>query len=549
MIGLSEAFSDPSVGSGKNLTVANYAISDGNGGDNYVVTKISNATGTITPAPAQLVIANLSSTNITAGGSVTITVNAEDGLGQAVPGYTGTVQLSSSLGGAGLPATYTFLPSDKGAHSFTLALNAAGIQAITVADQANKTLTAATAPITVNTAPLSKFVVSTVGGNSFSAGTAFIVTVQAADAFGNPVSNYAGPTTIPITLTPTDPLAVIPSAVTLHNGFGVFLADLKTKGSYTISATDAADSIMGATPSIAVTAGNAAYFSVAAPTAAVTDTSFPLTVTALDLFGNVATNYTGTVHLTTTDSSEVVGGDLGNIYTFTAGAGQDNGVHVFNVQLFTNGTQKITVADTTATVPAIVGTSSAIATLGLSVTALTNTPTGFTATFNQAINPAELTIYGRGNTQQDVLLVGKNTNNGQPYPGTLIVDASKKLVTFNVSSNFLAAFNSGNSAVLPDDTYTVTLASGVGANGFQDVSGQGIDDGHGGHADFVGRFTTTYQHDNTEVLGIPDFARGLTHPATRPRSSRFPTIRPTAATSAFRLRSTTPPISPAPVLR
>ena len=48
---------------------------------------------------------------------------------------------------------------------------------------------------------------------------------------------------------------------------------------------------------------------------------------------------------------------------------------------------------------------------------------------------------------------------------------------------------------MPDDTYTVTLVSGVGNNGFQDVSGQGFDDGHGGHADYVGTFTTTYQAD------------------------------------------------------
>ncbi len=199
---------------------------------------------------------------------------------------------------------------------------------------------------------------------------------------------------------------------------------------------------------------------------------------------------------------------MGGSYTFTSGAGQDNGVHVFTVQLLTEGNQKITVADSTATVPAILGTSAAIATSGLAVTALTKTPSGFTATFNQALNPADVTIYGKGNTQQDVLLVGQNTNNGQPYPGTLIVDASKKLVTFNVSANFLAASNIGGLAALPDDTYTVTLVSGVGSNGFQDVIGQGLDDGHGGHADFVGTFTTTYQHDNAEILGIPDFARG-----------------------------------------
>ena len=201
-------------------------------------------------------------------------------------------------------------------------------------------------------------------------------------------------------------------------------------------------------------------------------------------------------------------GDLGTSYTFTTGAGQDNGVHVFNVQMLTNGTQTITAADINAKAPAIVGTSAAIAVSGLIVTALTKTPTGFTASFNQAINPADLTIYGKGNTQQDVLLTGTNTNNGQPYPGTLIVDATKKLLTFNVSANFLRVTSPGGSAALPDDTYTVNFLSGVGNNGFQDVSGQGFDNGSGGHADYVGTFTTTYQADKTQVLGIVDFARG-----------------------------------------
>ncbi len=367
-------------------------------------------------------------------------------------------------------------------------------------------LTAATTPITVNTGTLSKFVVTALGNNTLTAGSSFIVTVQATDPFGNPVASYSGPSSIPIAV--GDPSATIPSNVSLTNGFGYFLATLKTAGTYTITATDKTDSISGVSSTITVTPAPAVYFQVAAPATAVTNTSFPITVTALDAFSNVVPNYTGTVHLSSTDTAAVAAGDFGGNYTFTTGAGQDNGVHVFNVQLLTEGNQKITVADTTATIPAIIGTSSAIATSGLAVTALTKTPTGFTATFNQPINPADLTIYGKGNTQQDVLLVGQNSNNGQPYPGTLIVDASKKLVTFNVSSNFLAASNPGGSAALPDDTYTVTLLSGVGNNGFQDVSGQGFDDGQGGHADFVGTFTTTYQADKNGSSRHPRFRRG-----------------------------------------
>ena len=354
--------------------------------------------------------------------------------------------------------------------------------------------------------PFSKDVLTLLGGDTLVAGNPFLVTVQASDPFGNPVASYSGPSTIPIAV--GDPSATIPSNVSLTNGFGYFLATLKTAGTYTITATDETDSISGASSTITVTPAPAVYFKVAAPATAVTNTSFPIAVTALDAFNNVVPSYTGTVHLSSTDSAAAAAGDLGGNYTFTTGAGQDNGVHVFNVQLLAEGNQKITVADTTATIPAIIGTSSAIAASGLAITALTKTPTGFTATFNQAINPADLTIYGKGSTQQDVLLIGTNSNNGQPYPGTLIVDASKKLITFNVSSNFLAASNPGGSAALPDDTYTVTLLSGVGNNGFQDISGQGLDDGHGGPADYIGTFTTTYQANKTEVLGIADFARG-----------------------------------------
>ena len=361
----------------------------------------------------------------------------------------------------------------------------------------------------VVTLPFSKYVVNIQGGNTITAGNPFLVTVQAADQFGNPVSSYIGPTALSIAASLTDPIGTLPSSVSVNSsGFGYFLATFKTAGAYTITATDKTDSITDASSPITVTPAPAVYFKVAAPGTAITNTSFPITVTALDAFSNVTTNYTGTVHLSSTDTAAVAANDLGSNYTFTTGTGKDNGMPVFNVQLLTEGNQKVTVADTTATVPAIIGTSSAIATSGLTVTALTKTPAGFTATFNQAIKPADLTIYGKGNTQQDVLLVGQNSNNGQPYPGTLIVDASKKLITFNVSSNFLAASNPGGSAALPDDIYPVTLLSGMGSNGFQDVSGQGIDDGCGGHADYVGTLTTTYQHDNTDVLGIPDFARG-----------------------------------------
>ena len=65
------------------------------------------------------------------------------------------------------------------------------------------------------------------------------------------------------------------------------------------------------------------------------------------------------------------------------------------------------------------------------------------------------------------------------------------------------------SPLLPDDTYTATLVSGSGVNGFLDALEAGLDGANnGGHANYITNFTTSYQHNATPALGIPDFARG-----------------------------------------
>jgi N-acetylneuraminic acid mutarotase len=98
---------------------------------------------TITVIPAvpatQLAITNLSATSVAAGGAVTFTVAAEDSAGITIPNYAGTVQLTSTdshatAGGNALPITYTFVPSDNGAHTFTVALTTVSSQTITATD-------------------------------------------------------------------------------------------------------------------------------------------------------------------------------------------------------------------------------------------------------------------------------------------------------------------------------------------------------------------------------------------------------------------------------
>jgi hypothetical protein len=82
-----------------------------------------------------------------------------------------------------------------------------------------------------------------------------------------------------------------------------------------------------------------------APTA-VSGTPLQITVTALDLYGNVDTSYQGTVTFSTTDADPAV--VLPADYTFTTGDGGDNGMHSFSggVTLITVGDQTLTVTDT-----------------------------------------------------------------------------------------------------------------------------------------------------------------------------------------------------------
>ena len=88
------------------------------------------------------------------------------------------------------------------------------------------------------------------------------------------------------------------------------------------------------------------------PTTDTAGTAGNVTVTAYDAYGNVATGYTGTVLLSSTDPHAVLPSSL----TFTAG---DAGKLSFTATLDTAGTQSITATDSVTS--SIAGTESGIA--------------------------------------------------------------------------------------------------------------------------------------------------------------------------------------------
>ena len=110
----------------------------------------STITGSVTlqvsPAPVATHSLVVVPQNVQAGTPAAVVVEALDASNHVVPNYTGTVQLTSSdtaatLGGATLPATYTFTAADHGVHAFLVTFATNGSQTVTATDTSNSSLT------------------------------------------------------------------------------------------------------------------------------------------------------------------------------------------------------------------------------------------------------------------------------------------------------------------------------------------------------------------------------------------------------------------------
>ena len=321
--------------------------------------------------------------SVTAGSSFTVTVTALTSSGTTDTGYTGTVKFTSTDALAGLPANYTFTSANDGVATFTVTLKTAGSQSITATAVATGSVTGqATTPVAAAAAS----VLSVSDASTATAGTGFNVTVTAKDAYGNTATGYTGT----IKFTSTDGQAVLPANYTFTSanaGTHTFSVTLKTAGSESVTATDTSTSTITGSASTTVSAAAASVFAVSDASTATAGTAFNVTVTAKDAYGNVATGYTGTVKLTSTDGQAVLPAN----YTFTTA---NAGTHTFSVTLETAGSQSVTATDTTtssitgsasttvsaASAFAVSAPSTATAGSSFSVTVTALTSSGATAT-------------------------------------------------------------------------------------------------------------------------------------------------------------------------
>jgi FG-GAP-like repeat/FG-GAP repeat len=312
------------------LAVANYNTPG-------TVSVLLNAADWSAPQASSFSVSGFPS-SISAGtaGSFTVTVKYADG--SIDTNYTGTVLFSSTDPQALLPAAYTFTAADAGVHTFSATLLTAGTQSITATDYTSASVMGTDAAIMVT--PAAASTLSITGFPSFTtAGAAGNFTVTARDPYGNIATGYTGT----IRFTSSDAKASLPANYTFtaaDGGTHTFSVALKTSGAQWITATDISNSAFTSTESgIVVSAAAASQFVISGPSSVSAGVVFSLTVKVEDAYGNVVTNYTGTVRFTSSDKRAT----LPKNYTFTAA---DQGVHTLTgLVLRTRGNQMITITD------------------------------------------------------------------------------------------------------------------------------------------------------------------------------------------------------------
>src|SRR5262249_10519334 len=255
----------------------------------------------------------------TAGTAFNFTVTALDQFNNTATGYTGTVSLSTTDPlGTVTPTTCTFLAGDHGTKTFTNRATPpkVGTWQITANDSVNSF--SGSRSVVVNPAAAASLAVDQFPAST-TAGVAHDVRVTAFDPFGNIATGYTGT----VSLSTTDPLGTLTTTTYTFlpgdSGAKTFTnaATLRKARLWDITATDPGNGSNAAESNIqAVPAAPPDFAVTRFPASATAGTARAVPLTPSDPFGNRATDYTGTVNLSTTDPLGTV---TPTTYTFLAG--------------------------------------------------------------------------------------------------------------------------------------------------------------------------------------------------------------------------------------
>jgi FKBP-type peptidyl-prolyl cis-trans isomerase 2 len=231
----------------------------------------------------------------TAGVSFTVMITAEDAFGWRVMDYTGSAALSDSTGTLSPTMTSSFT---AGTVMATLTITRAQQDVVITAQDGAQTGTSQA--FDVLHAPLDHFAFDPLGEQT--AGVPFTVTITAVDAFGNPIPDYTGPNvlvdstgTLSPTLTPTFTDGIVQVTATITDAQGGVVINTWNQASGALppmGESDAFDVVAGPLDAILI-----------APRPILTQTvgqSFAITLTVMDAYGNVLSDFNGTVALSDT---------------------------------------------------------------------------------------------------------------------------------------------------------------------------------------------------------------------------------------------------------
>jgi len=289
--------------------------------------------------------------------------------------------------------------------------------------------------LTVNAGPATHLVIP---GGPEPFYTAFGFTISAYDAEGNLATSYNGT----VAFTSSDPGFVNLGPITLVNGVGSQTAVLKTAGVDSITATDTTNPSITGTGYFTVQPGVATRIGLVAPSSAYVGSPISYTLTAYDLYGNVATSYGGTVVFTSSDPSAVLPGSS----TIT------NGTGTFSATMETVGSQTITATDAGNSLTAQTGNIG----VTLPVLVVTTAVDDPGATSNCTIQATPATGTDAACSLRDALLFAANQGSG-----SITFDSTAFAPTNTTAANTITLSNGVLS--IPSNTSIWGATSGSGA--------------------------------------------------------------------------------------
>jgi hypothetical protein len=449
-----------------------------------------------------------------AGTPFSFTVNAVDAHWNIVS-ITNTVAITSSDINATLPANAALVAGTK---TFSITFKTVGSFTVTATNYTDPTKTANTSPsIVASVGPFTKLQILVPGETaapgtatgktgsptSQTAGSSFVVTVNAVDANWNLVNTIADN----IGITSSDPNAVLPSNAVLVSGTKTYSLTCKTAGSITATATDITDGTktISTSPSTLLNAGafvkmqllvpgetaaaGTSTGKTGAPSAQNRGTGFSVIVNAVDANWNIVSS-THTIGITSTDAAATLPSNAALVagtqsYTLTFNTSGSATITATNI---TDGTKTASTSPSISIVLSVIGTalggnSISADNTGLTYTSLTG-PTftegssGNVSTGTIILNAPSGVLFDVGGTAPTLLMnrvsgTGANTLNinGLADGSAIVLTAiSTTQITFTITT----ASSAGVVCKITFQNVRVRPNSGAAGSGNLTLSGTAV---------------------------------------------------------------------------